>query len=99
MTVPGTISQLEKGTWADVWHWGFTELSMRKLCAEAFDTQHVELFTYGNVLSSVAFLEGLASEELDAAELDAHDPLYPLVISVRIRKPHLPEDTAGASNN
>lgn len=98
MTVPGTISQLEKGTWADVWHWGFTELSMRKLCAEAFDTQHVELFTYGNVLSSVAFLEGLASEELDPAELDFHDPLYPLVISVRIRKPALPEDTAGASN-
>jgi hypothetical protein len=41
---------------------------------------------YGNVLASIAFLEGLASEELRAAELDYRDPLYPLLICVRATK-------------
>ncbi|MEX2400211.1 MAG: glycosyltransferase [Rhodothermales bacterium] len=98
MTVPGSISQLEQGTWKEVWCWGFTELSIRKLCGEAFETSPVEIVTSGSVLTAISFLHGLAASELEPSELDYHDPLYPLLISVRIRKPDLPEDAPGASN-
>ncbi len=30
---------------------------------------------------------GLAHEELKAAELDAYDPRYPMLITIRCRKP------------
>ena len=41
---------------------------------------------HGNVLASTAFLQGLAAEELEPAELDTKDPLYPLLITVRAVK-------------
>jgi SAM-dependent methyltransferase len=83
LTVPGTISQIETGAWQSVWHWGFTCLSIERLLREAFRPEDIEIVEYGNVLASIAFLEGLASEELHAAELDFRDPLYPLLICVR----------------
>jgi hypothetical protein len=42
---------------------------------------------HGNVLTSVAFLEGLAARELRREELDAHDPQYPMLITVKATKP------------
>ena len=36
-----------------------------------------------HVLTSVAFLEGLVSEELTPAELDYRDELYPLLLGLR----------------
>ncbi|MFL6602493.1 MAG: class I SAM-dependent methyltransferase [Steroidobacteraceae bacterium] len=83
LTVPGTISQIESGPWKSVWHWGFTRLSIERLVCEVFRPQEVEIVEYGNVLASIAFLQGLASEELRAAELDHRDPLYPLLVVVR----------------
>ena len=83
LTVPGTISQIETGPWRSVWHWGFTRLSIERLLHGAFRSDEVEIVEYGNVLASVAFLEGLASEELHTAELDFRDPLYPLLVCAR----------------
>jgi SAM-dependent methyltransferase len=83
LTVPGTISQIESGPWKSVWHWGFTRLSIERLLCEVFRPEAIETVEYGNVLASIAFLTGLASEELRAAELDHRDPLYPLLIGVR----------------
>ena len=86
LSVPGTISQIETGPWKSVWHWGFTRLSIERLLREAFPSGDIEIAEYGNVLASVAFLEGLASEELHTAELDFRDPLYPLLICARATK-------------
>ena len=91
MTVPGTISQLEDGVWNSVWCWGFTGLSISKLCREQFSSDRLEVRCHGNVLTSVAFLQGLAAEELRAEELAFHDPLYPLLITVRAQKPSVGE--------
>ena len=54
--------------------------------------------TFGNVLASIAFLHGLAAEELREDELNYHDPDYELLIAVRAVKPELEEakDTKGA---
>jgi glycosyltransferase involved in cell wall biosynthesis len=90
MTVPGTISQIERGTWTDTWHWGFTALSIRKLCEAQFPPENLEVTVHGNVLVSIAFLTGIAAEELRPEELTFHDPLYPLLITVRARKSESP---------
>jgi glycosyltransferase involved in cell wall biosynthesis len=97
MTVPGTISQIEEGTWSNVWHWGFTGLSIRKLIEEKFKSEHVQIDVHGNVLASISFLEGLAAEELRVDELDFRDPLYPLLITVSARKQPAGGSTRGTN--
>jgi SAM-dependent methyltransferase len=42
---------------------------------------------HGNCLAAAAAMYGLAQEELSAAELEASDPRYPLLMTVRCRKP------------
>jgi glycosyltransferase involved in cell wall biosynthesis len=86
LTVPGTISQLEKGGWSRVWHWGFTELSIRRLMCEFFEADDVIVGVHGNVLTATSFLEGLSSSELRPAELALDDPQFPLLITVRAEK-------------
>jgi hypothetical protein len=38
------------------------------------------------VLAAVAFLVGMAAEELSARELDRDDPFFPVVVTVRATK-------------
>jgi SAM-dependent methyltransferase len=87
LTVPGTISQVATDEWGATWYWGFTGLSLRRLLEESFPAGAIELVQHGNVLASIGFLEGMAAEELSAAELDHRDELYPLVITARITRP------------
>jgi SAM-dependent methyltransferase len=42
---------------------------------------------HGNCLVAAAAMYGLAQEELSVAELDANDPRYPVLITIRCRKP------------
>jgi SAM-dependent methyltransferase len=42
---------------------------------------------HGNCLAAVAAMYGLAFEELTSNELDAHDPRYPVLVTIRCRKP------------
>ena len=86
LTVPGTISQLEQGQWRSTWYWGFGPLAVQRLFGEIFGPANIEMTVHGNVLASTAFLQGLAAEELEPAELDTKDPLYPLLITVRAVK-------------
>ena len=47
----------------------------------------VTLVTAGNLVATIAFLLGLAAEELRPDELDGDDPLHPLVTCARVRRP------------
>lgn len=84
-TVPG-ITQNDNDEWAQQWYWSFTDLSVRRLFEARFPCNHVETESWGNVLTSTAFLHGLAVEELDPPELGIRDPQYPLLITLRARK-------------
>jgi hypothetical protein len=42
------------------------------------------------VLTATAYLYGLAVEDLSLEELHYHDPDYPVIVSVRARKPAVP---------
>ena len=68
-------------------YWRFTSLSLRKLFEEAFPKEHVSVEAHGNVLASIAFLHGLALEELRKEELDYQDPNFELTVLLKAVKP------------
>lgn len=78
------ISRYDMNRWGD--YWRFTPLSIQKAFTEVFGKDNVKVNYYGNVLSSIAFLEGLAGDELTKAELDYKDPDYPVSINIFARK-------------
>ena len=66
--------------------WRFTASSAQRLFSEHFPGAAIEVRTYGNVLAATAFLYGLAAHELAPAELDHHDPDYPVTIAVAVKR-------------
>ena len=86
-TVPGIsqISLYDQGRWGE--YWRFTEQSLERLLAEAFGPANVEVGSYGNVLASLSFLQGLCVADLSASELDYRDSRYQMLVVGRARKP------------
>jgi SAM-dependent methyltransferase len=84
-TFPG-ISQIDHYDWGGSWYWAFTALSARRLFEEVFSAPDLKIETHGNVLAAVAFLQGLATEELRKEELDYNDADYEVTITVRAVK-------------
>ena len=85
MTVPGISPVPNETDWGSTWHWAFTSHSVRRMLREGFESDP-EVVSMGNVLSASAFLQGLSVGELQAAELDACDPDFPVIIAARIAK-------------
>jgi peptidoglycan/xylan/chitin deacetylase (PgdA/CDA1 family) len=75
---------LEYGEEGDLWR--VTRAGAVSMFEKAFGAGAVESTAYGNVLTNVAFLHGVAGEELADAEFEAHDPYYPALVGVRARK-------------
>jgi glycosyltransferase involved in cell wall biosynthesis len=84
-TVPG-ISHIGADEWKESWYWRFTEGSMRALFAAPFGEKAVHVGAYGNVTTAVAFLHGLAVEDLGVDRFRGNDPSYDLIVAVRARK-------------
>jgi SAM-dependent methyltransferase len=87
ITVPGIsqISRYDMDRWGD--YWRFTTKSMEKLLSVDFPVGNLEIKAYGNVKASIAFLHGIAYEELRTKDLDYFDPDYELLITVQATKP------------
>jgi SAM-dependent methyltransferase len=66
--------------------WRFTSASCNKLFGDVFGADHVTVQSYGNVLTGIGFLAGMAREELSIRELETHDAYFPLLITVRAVK-------------
>jgi hypothetical protein len=76
------VSRYDMDRWGD--YWRFTDAAMRKLFSRFAD---VEVVTYGNVAASVAFIQGIAVEDLpERRVLDDTDRDYQLIIGVTARK-------------
>jgi len=86
VTVPGISPVATQSAWGPTWYWSFTEASLRRLLAATFEARDCRLETHGNVLTAVAFLEGLAVEDLTPVELSSPDPDYPVIITALARK-------------
>lgn len=93
-TVPG-ISPISTDLWAGSWYWSLTPLSALRLFGDAFGPENVEVEAFGNVLTSVAFLEGMAADELRRHELDEGDPQFPMLITVRAYRPRTADGGTG----
>ncbi len=85
LTVPG-ISQIDRGEWQKSWYWSLTPQSLTRLLSEVFDTTAVVVESNGNVFAAVAFLHGLAQEEVPRAKLLVKDAAYPVIVAARARK-------------
>src|SRR5215208_975457 len=66
-------------------YWRFTTMSAKQLFAETFGDS-VTVQAYGNVFAAVAFLHGLAQEDIDLAKLKPHDADYEVLVTVRAVK-------------
>ena len=82
LTVPG-LTRLAPPL-VDYWH--FTPGGCARLLREIFGATAVTVRVYGNVLTSMAFLTGMAAEELHPGELRAVDARYPVIIAARAVK-------------
>lgn len=83
------ISKIGRREGIDPWgeYWRLTAQSARRLFQEHFPSTNLKIEVYGNVFSAIAYLHGLAAEELSQNELDYSDPDYEVLIAVRAVKP------------
>jgi len=85
-TVAGLIqiSRYDMDRWGD--YWRFTTLSLSKAISQVFGKENVDIDSYGNVLTAIAIIEGISSNELTKEELDEKDEDYQIIISAVARK-------------
>ncbi|MFN8020404.1 MAG: methyltransferase domain-containing protein [Acidimicrobiales bacterium] len=84
VTCPG-IAHTGADEWRDMWQWTVRPNAAQRLFRDEFGDD-VELSVFGNVLTTISFLEGIAAEELTTAELEQADPQYPMLVCVRAVK-------------
>ena len=61
--------------------WRFTPAAAEQLLAKVFDPTRVEVSGRGSTLGGIAFLAGVAAEDLRPAKLDVHDPFAAVVVT------------------
>lgn len=83
-TLPAIIRVEQAAAQTD--YWRFTVASCTKLFGAAFGAEQITVCSYGNVLACIAFLTGMAQEELKPGELAVNDPYFPVLIAVRAVK-------------
>jgi len=83
-TVP-TVCKIDSESRVE--YWRLTSRSCSTLLGKFFPPGALTINSYGNVLSAVAILEGLAARELSLAEIEYCDPEYEVIVSIRAVKP------------
>ena len=81
---PVVRGELIAGAGEDCWR--FTRRSAELAFGQIFGSKNISVQTYGNVLTTTAFLHGLVREELTSEELAFHDADFELVIGVKAVK-------------
>ena len=70
----------------DADRWRFTPLGLETLLRRNGEWAELEVYGFGSVLTSAAFLMGFAAEDLRDREVDEQDEFFPLVACARARK-------------
>jgi SAM-dependent methyltransferase len=83
-TVPG-VSRVERA-YASTDYWRFTPAACSLLFNDVFGAEQVTICAYGNVLTAMAFLTGMAAEELSRRELATRAEYFPVTIATRAMK-------------
>jgi SAM-dependent methyltransferase len=83
-TVP-TVSRIARRE-LESEYWRLTAAACSRLFGDVFAGGVVDVRARGNVLSAVAFLVGMAREELSSRELDRDDQFFPVIVTVQATK-------------
>lgn len=67
-------------------YWRLTAASCAALFGEVFGAEQVSVRSYGNVLTAIAFLAGMAQQELSRRELETCDERFPVIVAIRAIK-------------
>jgi SAM-dependent methyltransferase len=86
LTVAGLCpaARPDRDLWGD--YWRFTSLSTRRLLEEEFPASNVHVEAYGNLASAIAFMRGLAAQDLPIDQLAPADPDYEILIAARAQR-------------
>lgn len=86
IAVPGIshIARYDDDHWGE--YWRFTSRSLRLLLGELFAQEAITVQSYGNVLTALASLHGLVSNELKSHELNHRDRDYEVIVTARAVK-------------
>jgi Methyltransferase domain len=71
--------------WPD--YWRFTSQAARRMLADIFGRENVQVESFGNVLTAISFLLGISTQELTPSELDEIDPEFEMLAVARAQKP------------
>jgi peptidoglycan/xylan/chitin deacetylase (PgdA/CDA1 family)/SAM-dependent methyltransferase len=71
--------------------WRVTEAGARRVFEPVFGQSAVTTCAFGNVLTTTAFLQGLAAHELRPAEYDVADAAHPTLVGVRAVREAVPQ--------
>jgi SAM-dependent methyltransferase len=82
VTVPGII----RIDVPEADYWRFTPALCQRLFSEFFGEKNITVTPHGNCVSAVAFLAGMAQEEMRTADMERQDSDFPVIISVVARK-------------
>jgi SAM-dependent methyltransferase len=78
------VSRYDMDRWGD--YWRFTSASLKRLFEPVF-SGGVQITTFGNVLAAIAFLQGIAVEDLPSPTLlDRNDRDYSLILGIVAQK-------------
>jgi SAM-dependent methyltransferase len=67
-------------------YWRFTPAACARLFGEVFGADRITIRAYGNALATIAFVTGMAAQELSKRQLQVRDERFPLLIAVRAAK-------------
>jgi SAM-dependent methyltransferase len=87
VTVPGITRSCipDRDYWGD--YWRLTSQGAARLFGDVFGPEHVRTEPYGNLLTALGFLQGMAAEEFADWELRLRDPDYEVIVGIRAQKP------------
>jgi SAM-dependent methyltransferase len=84
LTVPG-IAQIDHRAVA-VDRWRITPAGLAELLVRWCPDAEIAVEGAGNVLTAMAFLQGISVEEMRPEDFDVLDPVYPMLAMARVRR-------------
>jgi SAM-dependent methyltransferase len=86
VTVPGITRSCvpDRDYWGD--YWRLTSQGAARLFGDVFGPEHVRVEAYGNLLTAMGFLQGMAAEEFARWELQLRDPDYEVIVGIRAQR-------------
>jgi len=84
-TVPA-ISRIDVRAGVDADFWRFTQAGVQYLFEQAFNKENITVVPCGNHYAGLLFWSGAGLPEANKRKLDAHDPQFPVLVTIRATK-------------